>query len=150
MRPMRARAHDGDMAMSPRVKPYVRRFGGRARAFAERVPPFVVVHHVGRKSGKPYLTPVVAFAGQDEQATRVVASPLVWGSDADWCRNIRAAGSYTLTRRRREYVVDELRLVGSRDAARLVGAGARLANVTFRPKEWIVGRLQAAPGRVTV
>ncbi len=133
------------MAVSARARPFVRRFILRTRALAERVPPFVVVHHVGRSSGRPYLTPVVAFAGRDEDASSLVASPLVWGRDADWCRNVRRAGRYTLTRRRRDYLVDDLRIVGAAEAAGLVGLTARMTNATFRPKEWIVGRLRRAP-----
>ena len=46
------------------------------------------VHHVGRRSGTPYTTPVIAHrsAGQ-------VFIPLPYGTDVDWLRNLRAAGS---------------------------------------------------------
>jgi deazaflavin-dependent oxidoreductase (nitroreductase family) len=129
------------MAVPDRARPYVRRFNRVARSCAERVPPFVVVHNVGRKTGRQYRTPVVAFAGHDEEGGRVVATPLVWGRDAGWCVNIRAAGAYTLTRRRPDYRVDHLRIVDPEVAARLVGGGARLTNAVVRPDEWIVGRL---------
>jgi len=132
------------MAMSPRLIPRVQRFNRFAQKFAGRLPPFVILHNVGRKSGTEYQTPVVAFAGYD-QGTRVVACPLVWGRDSAWCLNIRAAGSYRLTRRGTDYLVDELRIVGPGEAASLVGGGARLTNTLFRPQEWIVGRLRAAP-----
>lgn len=132
------------MAMSPRLIPKVQRFNRFARRFAVRVPPFVVLHNVGRKSGTEYQTPVVAFAGYDE-GTRVVAVPLAWGRDASWCRNIQAAGSYRLTRRGKDYRVDELRIVERDDAVGLVGGGARLTNMVFRPDGWIVGRLLGAP-----
>ena len=132
------------MAVPPRLRPQVQRFNRFARRFAVRVPPFVVVHNVGRKSGRAYETPVVAFAGYDG-GTRMVATPLVWGRDAGWCVNIRAAGSYTLTRRNRRYLVDELRIVAPAEATRIVGGGARLTNALVRPHEWIVGRLRRAP-----
>jgi deazaflavin-dependent oxidoreductase (nitroreductase family) len=132
------------MAMSPRLIPRVQRFNRFARKFAVRVPPFVVLHNVGRKSGKEYETPVVAFAGYD-QGTRVVATPLAWGRDAAWCLNIQAAGAYTMTRRGKDYLVDELRIVGPDEARRLVGGGALLTNTVVHPEEWIVGRLRGAP-----
>lgn len=74
---------------------------------SSHVPPWATVNHVGRKSGHKYTTPVVAFttqtpsgpataSGPDKPVTHVV-HVLPWGPDVDWCRNIRAAGSYTLT-----------------------------------------------------
>ncbi len=132
------------MAVPVRLRPQVRRFNRIARRFAGRVPPFVVVHSVGRRSGRRYETPVVAFAGYHE-GTRMVATPLVWGRDAGWCLNVRAAGSYPLTRRRRDYLVDELRIVPGAEAVRIVGRGARLAAAVVHPQEWIVGRLCPPP-----
>ena len=132
------------MAVPPRALPYVRRFNRVARGFAARVPPFVVVRNVGRTSGKQYRTPVVAFARRDAGAT-LVAIPLAWGRDASWCRNILAAGSFTLTRRGHEHLVDEPRIVPAAEAARLVGAGPAFTNVVVRPEEWIVGRLRREP-----
>ncbi len=133
------------MAVPARARPYVLRFNRFAGTFADRVPPFVVVHNVGRKTGRPYRTPVVAFAGHDDDGSRVVATPLAWGRDAGWCVNVRAAGTYTLTRRRHDYQVGDLRIVGPDEAVRLVGAGARLTNATVRPQEWIVGHMQRRP-----
>src|SRR5262245_54028829 len=52
------------------------------------VPPFAVIHHIGRKSHRKYRTPVVAFHGD---AGFVV--PMTYGRDVDWARNIvRARG----------------------------------------------------------
>src|SRR5437879_10748340 len=54
--------------------------------FAWLVPPLAVVHHVGRKSGRAYRSPVVAF----RSATRVVI-PMTYGRDVDWARNVVSA-----------------------------------------------------------
>lgn len=51
-----------------------------------------VVEHVGRSSGRPYRTPVVAVPVDDAY---VVALP--YGPGADWVRNVLAAGDATLT-----------------------------------------------------
>jgi deazaflavin-dependent oxidoreductase (nitroreductase family) len=51
-----------------------------------------VLHHVGRRSGVAYDTPI------DAQLTPEGAViPLVYGPSADWCRNVLAAGGCTLT-----------------------------------------------------
>src|SRR5947199_335957 len=47
------------------------------------VPPLAVVHHVGRKTGSLYRTPVVAFRSD---AGFVI--PMTYGRDVDWARNI--------------------------------------------------------------
>ena len=46
-----------------------------------------VIHHVGRRSGTPYATPVVAH-----QANHDVIIPLPYGTEVDWLRNLLAAG----------------------------------------------------------
>jgi deazaflavin-dependent oxidoreductase (nitroreductase family) len=56
------------------------------RTFAWRVPPLAVVHHVGRKSGRPYRTPVVAFP-----SAKGFVIPMTYGRDVDWARNLVAA-----------------------------------------------------------
>jgi len=141
------------MALSPRMRRIVKRANPRMVRFAGRVPPFAVLHHVGRTSGTGYRTPVVAFAAQqsaaDEGGTRalldgLVCTPLPWGADTDWCRTVLAAGSYRLTRGRREYVVDELRVIPADDAVPLVPFMGRAAKV-LRFQRWIVGRLHPAP-----
>lgn len=56
-----------------------------------RVPPYAIVHHRGRASGCPYETPVVAVPFGDG-----FVIPLPYGADADWCRNVVAAGEFNL------------------------------------------------------
>ena len=56
------------------------------RTFAWIVPPLAVVHHVGRKSGRAYRTPVVAFA-----SAKGFVIPMTYGRDVDWARNLAAA-----------------------------------------------------------
>lgn len=46
------------------------------------------VHHVGRRSGKPYVTPVWA-----DRAGRSFFVHLPYGTDVDWCRNVLAGGA---------------------------------------------------------
>jgi deazaflavin-dependent oxidoreductase (nitroreductase family) len=50
-----------------------------------------VIHHVGRRSGQEYRTPVGPFPTADGY---VVALP--YGPGTDWVQNVLAAGSATL------------------------------------------------------
>ena len=55
---------------------------------AGRVPPFAIVEHVGRRSGRRYRTVIWAFPhGRD------MVVVLTYGPSADWVRNVIAAGS---------------------------------------------------------
>src|SRR5438445_9228949 len=64
--------------------------------FAARLPGFGVVTHVGRKSGRPYRTPVNVFAVPDGYLFA-----LTYGKDSDWVRNVLAAGGCDLQTRGR-------------------------------------------------
>jgi deazaflavin-dependent oxidoreductase (nitroreductase family) len=56
------------------------------------------IHHVGRRSGRPHVTPVGArLAG----TTFVI--PLTFGNQSDWVRNVRAAGGATIRLNGAEY-----------------------------------------------
>jgi deazaflavin-dependent oxidoreductase (nitroreductase family) len=59
-----------------------------------------VIRHTGRNSGKHYSTPVVAVKVPDG-----IVVPLPYGSGVDWLRNVRAAGSATITDKGRTYSV---------------------------------------------
>ena len=48
--------------------------------------PFVVIEHVGRRSGRTYRTPLMAF-----RSGSTVTIALTYGRDIDWLKNIQAA-----------------------------------------------------------
>src|SRR5438067_8825290 len=75
--------------------------------FAWLVPPLAVVHHVGRRSGRAYRSPVVAFEG-----ARGVVIPMTYGRDVDWARNIVRAKGCTLERLGRRVTLRNPRIVG--------------------------------------
>jgi deazaflavin-dependent oxidoreductase (nitroreductase family) len=54
---------------------------------AGRLPGFAIVSHVGRRSGRLYRTPVNVF----RRGNRYVFA-LTYGADAEWARNVLAAG----------------------------------------------------------
>jgi deazaflavin-dependent oxidoreductase (nitroreductase family) len=73
-----------------------------ARHVAGRLPGFAIVTHVGRRSGRAYRTPVNLFRSGDSY---VIA--LTYGADAQWVRNVQAAGGCeVLTRGERIRLVD--------------------------------------------
>ena len=62
--------------------------------FADKLPGFAIVHHVGRRSGRAFSTPVNAFRDGDD-----VIIALTYGAGADWVKNVLAAGSCELVTR---------------------------------------------------
>ena len=62
--------------------------------------PFAMIRHVGRRSGKPYETPIMVEPTADGF---VIA--LTYGEAVDWYRNVLTAGGATLLWHRREYAL---------------------------------------------
>jgi deazaflavin-dependent oxidoreductase (nitroreductase family) len=52
---------------------------------------YAALHHIGRKSGRAYVTPVAA-----EPIVGGFVITLPYGVNTDWCRNVFAAGEATL------------------------------------------------------
>lgn len=100
--------------------------------FAWLVPPLAVVHHVGRKSGKAYRSPVVAFRSADG-----FVIPMTYGRDVDWARNIVKARGCEVEQMGQRLMLHNPRIVGFK------GAEARLPAIA-RP----VLRAAAFPGYV--
>jgi deazaflavin-dependent oxidoreductase (nitroreductase family) len=84
------------------------------------VPPLAVVHHVGRKSGKGYRSPVVAIPSK-----RGYVIPLTYGRDVDWARNIVAARGFELERMGKRVRLNKPRIVDFDKAAPLLPAVVR-------------------------
>jgi deazaflavin-dependent oxidoreductase (nitroreductase family) len=64
--------------------------------FARHLPGFAVVTHLGRRSGRSYRTPVNVFRRGDDYVFA-----LTYGPDADWVRNVEAAGECDIESRGR-------------------------------------------------
>ena len=82
--------------------------------YAWLVPPWAVIVHRGRRSGRPYRTPVFAFR---QERTLVIA--LLYGEESDWLRNLRAAGGGRVVRVGRTFELGEPRVVDTSAAAEL-------------------------------
>ena len=94
----------------------VRTFAGR------RGSPVAVVEHRGRRSGRQYRTPVLAFGADGGY---LVA--LFYGADRDWVRNVLAAGGCTLRRGGRRVELTDPRMLDVADGIALVPTPLRPA-----------------------
>ena len=74
----------------------VHRFAGVSRT------PFALIRHVGRRSGKPYETPIIVMPLENGF---VIA--LTYGPEVDWYRNVQAAGEATLLWHNQEYALKQ-------------------------------------------
>src|SRR5215210_7522116 len=88
--------------------------------YAWIVPPWAIIIQRGRRSGRAYRTPVLAFR---QDRTLVVA--LLYGEESDWLRNLRAAGGGLIVRAGRTYELGRPRVLETDAAAEL----ARLSPV---------------------
>jgi deazaflavin-dependent oxidoreductase (nitroreductase family) len=110
---------------------------------AGHVPPWVVLHHSGRRSGKEYTTPLVAFAARPEQEILAVL-PLPWGSGTDWARNTMSSGTARLTRGGAEFVVKDVRLVPAHEAVEWLSSVPSKLLSAAGVEECLVGTLHRA------
>lgn len=87
--------------------------------WAPFVPPFAVIVHKGRRTGREYRTPVLAF-----RAGKRLYVGLPYGSDTDWVRNLLARERGGMERLGRAGRLSEPRVVTGGDdlpgAARLI------------------------------
>jgi deazaflavin-dependent oxidoreductase (nitroreductase family) len=58
--------------------------------------PMVLLHHVGRNSGKEYVTPVVYLPDADDDSIYIFASKAGAPANPDWYHNLVAAGQATV------------------------------------------------------
>jgi deazaflavin-dependent oxidoreductase (nitroreductase family) len=88
--------------------------------FAWLVPPLALVHHVGRKSKRPYRTPVVAF-----RSAAGFVIPMTYGRDVDWARNLLSAHGCQLERMGRRFTLCNPRIVAFKAAQSHLPAAVR-------------------------
>ncbi|GFG63378.1 hypothetical protein MKUB_08680 [Mycobacterium kubicae] len=92
------------------------------RLWAGWLPPFGIVEHVGRRSGKQYRTPVNVFT-TNVNGTPGVAIMLTYGPDRDWLKNLKAASGGRLRRNGKSMGIAEPRVVSKAEAAQYVTRG---------------------------
>jgi len=96
---------------------FTNRVMGPIAAYAR---PMAVVHHVGRKSGRSYRTPVLAFPLDGGYLT-----PLPYGTDTDWALNLLAAGGGELEVLGKHERVANPRIIDGDEAEQRVSSTAR-------------------------
>ena len=76
------------MKLSRRVARFNKAINNRVQGvYAWVVPPYAVILHRGRRTGRAYRTPLLAF-----KRDRTLIIALLYGDESDWLRNLRAGG----------------------------------------------------------
>jgi deazaflavin-dependent oxidoreductase (nitroreductase family) len=86
--------------------------------WAPYLPPWAVIVHKGRKSGRSFRTPVLAYKSGTQ-----LGIVLYYGERADWLRNVLAAGEASVVRAGKTVGLTNPRVLDATDPA--VGAGLR-------------------------
>jgi deazaflavin-dependent oxidoreductase (nitroreductase family) len=107
------------------------------RLFAGRLPGFGILQHVGRATGRTYRTPLLVLGRGDHYVIG-----LWYGSDAQWVRNVLAAGSCEMRLRGRAVRLVEPELFTD-PARRPLPLLLRVAGRMLRVTEFL--RLHRAP-----
>ena len=98
---------DGSMVIPKRVARFNRIVTNRiSDPLAGRLPGFGIVVHRGRRSGRPYRTPINVF-----RAPGGYVAALTYGTDTDWVKNVLAAGGCEMEVRRRRVRLTDPRVV---------------------------------------
>src|SRR5215468_4984360 len=82
--------------------------------YAWLLPPWAVILHRGRRSGRSYRTPLFAF-----RRDRTLVIALLYGGESDWLRNLRAGGGQVI-RAGRTYDVRPPVVVNTNASARML------------------------------
>jgi deazaflavin-dependent oxidoreductase (nitroreductase family) len=89
------------------IRPFTTNVFNRfSRRFADWMPLFGIIEHVGRKSGKSYRTPMNVFRDGNDWIFA-----LTYSSDVQWVKNVMAAGECVLISRRRRVELVNPRLI---------------------------------------
>ncbi len=110
---MRGHAQDALRLLTRAMRPLALRSAGKEGSSTS------VVRHVGRRSGRPYQTPVVAVRHDDRF---LIALP--YGKRTDWLKNVLGKGSASIVTNGHTYEVDQPEVIPMAEATGY-----------FRPKE---------------
>jgi deazaflavin-dependent oxidoreductase (nitroreductase family) len=75
------------------------------------LPLYGVIHHVGRRSGKQFRTPVVV-----RPISGGFIVPMPWGEKTDWFRNVSAAGGCIVRWKGRRYEMVDPQVIPAEEA----------------------------------
>ena len=118
------------MRLSRRVARFNKRVTNRIQGlFAWLVPPWAVILHRGRRSGREYRTPLFAF-----RRDRTLVIALLYGRESDWLRNLCDGGGHVI-RAGRTFTVGLPEIVDTSEADRLLARLSRPARAYCRLAE---------------
>ena len=118
------------MRLSRRVARFNKRVTNRIQGlFAWLVPPWAVILHRGRRSGREYRTPLFAF-----RRDRTLVIALLYGRESDWLRNLCDGGGHVI-RAGRTFIVGLPEIVDTSEADRLLARLSRPARAYCRLAE---------------
>lgn len=106
------------------------------RRWAGVIPLHGIIEHTGRRSGRTYRTPVLAFV-QGERVAFLVG----YGLQSDWVRNLLASGHGGLEHRRRHYTMAEVTLVPSPEGRALLPVPMQLLTRVFGIGDVVTARI---------
>lgn len=108
------------MKLSRRVAAFNKRVTNRIQGlYAWLVPPWAVILHRGRRSGRLYRTPPFAF-----RRGRTLVIALLYGEESAWLANLRKGGGRVI-RAGRTFIVGSPEVIETRTA------GSLLARLSF-------------------
>lgn len=92
------------------------------------VPPWAVVHHTGRSSGRAFKTPIMGF-----KTPEGFAIPMLYGPQSQWVKNVLAAGGGEIQRGGKRYRLVDPRVVPASEitAKGIAGVYTRAATSTL-------------------
>jgi deazaflavin-dependent oxidoreductase (nitroreductase family) len=111
------------------LNPWQLRRAGRPGAYAS------IIRHRGRRTGRPYDTPIGVVAMDDDFLVM-----LPYGSGTQWLRNVLAAGEATLVTEGRTVRVDRPEIIQFREVAEQFPASDRWSSRLFAVTECLLLR----------
>lgn len=94
--------------------------------FADRLPGFGILHHVGRTSGRSYAIPINIFPDGDDYVI-----VLTYGPGTDWVKNVLAAGGCAVVTRGKRLILTHPRIMTDTRLTWAPRLAAPLARVLF-------------------
>ncbi|QZT61543.1 nitroreductase family deazaflavin-dependent oxidoreductase [Mycolicibacterium austroafricanum] len=92
-----------------------------AQSITPWLPGLGTLEHVGRKSGKRYRTPLLAFKTRDGFVILIG-----YGLESDWLKNVLAGGPTVLHKRGNAVALANPRIVSKAEAANLITPASQL------------------------
>lgn len=125
-------ASPADRPRPTHVPPFVRTYNRMVRSLAGRRL-YALLRHQGRKSGKRYETPVMAWRTRGGMLV-----PITWGTESDWYRNTMAAGGCEIQLRGRWYHCTAPRLIERAAALSYLAAPMRIVSRAFPVHQFLL------------